>query len=298
MEIIEQQLIGKNPRKPCEDGIVVTPDFIAVIDGSTSKSSLRHSLFASNGRYCMQLVSRYLRKAPKGITCEAFCRGVTAYVRKHYRRSRLELMAREPWERMCASAVIFSRVSREVWMIGDCQCLLTPIINGERQAPAFYDNPKPYEQQLAEERAAYYHSTLNTPLGSAALQSKEHSTLRSAPPLCPAKNAPPSTDEGRALIIPHMKEAMRRQNIDYAVVDGFPIPQQHVRKISLDFRPWEIVLASDGYPFLCPTLQESEERLARQLSTDPMNILDFKATKGLQPGNLSFDDRAYIRFEV
>ena len=278
MEIIEQQLIGKNPRKRCEDGIVVTPDFIAVIDGSTSKSSLRHSLFSSNGRYCMQLVSRYLRKAPKGITCEAFCRGVTAYVRKHYRRSRLELMAREPWERMCASAVIFSRVSREIWMIGDCQCLLTPIINGERQTPVFYDNPKPYEQQLAEERAAYYQSQ----------KDKSRSTL----------HTPPSTDEGRALIIPHMKEAMRRQNIDYAVIDGFPIPQQHVRKLTLDFRPWEIVLASDGYPFLCPTLQESEERLARQLSTDPMNILDFKATKGLQPGNLSFDDRAYIRFKV
>ena len=95
-----------------------------------------------------------------------------------------------------------------------------------------------------------------------------------------------------------MKEAMRRQNIDYAVIDGFPIPQQHVRKLTLDFRPWEIVLASDGYPFLCPTLQESEERLAHQLTNDPMNILDFKATKGLQPGNLSFDDRAYIRFKV
>ena len=272
MEILEQQLIGKNPKKRCEDGIVVTPDFIAVIDGSTSKSSLRHSLFSSNGRYCMQLVSRYLRKAPKTITCEAFCRGVTAYIRSHYRRSRLELMAREPWERMCASAVIFSRISREVWMIGDCQCLLTPIVNGELQAPVFYDNPKPYEQVLADERAAYYHSTTLLPQ--------------------------PSTDEGRALIIPHMKEAMLRQNIDYAVIDGFPIPQQHVRKLTLDFRPWQIVLASDGYPFLCPTLQESEERLAHQLSTDPMNILDFKATKGLQPGNLSFDDRAYIRFVV
>ena len=279
MEIIEQQLIGKNPKKRCEDGIVVTPDFIAVIDGSTSKSSLRHSLFSSNGRYCMQLVSRYLRKAPKSITCEAFCRGVTAYVRKHYRRSRLELMAREPWERMCASAVIFSRVSREVWMIGDCQCLLTPIINGNPQAPAFYDNPKPYEQQLAEQRAAYYKTAQSSKLQAQSSMVK-------------------ATDKGRALIIPHMKEAMLRQNIDYAVIDGFPIPLQHVRKLTLDFRPWEIVLASDGYPFLCPTLQESEERLAHQLSIDPMNILDFKATKGLQPGNLSFDDRAYIRFVV
>ena len=297
MEIIEQQLIGKNPKKRCEDGIVVTPDFIAVIDGSTSKSSLRHSLFSSNGRYCMQLVSRYLRKAPKSITCEAFCRGVTAYVRKHYRRSRLELMAREPWERMCASAVIFSRVSREVWMIGDCQCLLTPIINGNPQAPAFYDNPKPYEQQLAEQRAAFYKADQSSRLRLSENRVMRASALSSVSRL-DRRSELQATDKGRALIIPHMKEAMLRQNIDYAVIDGFPIPQQHVRKLTLDFRPWEIVLASDGYPFLCPTLQESEERLARQLSTDPMNILDFKATKGLQPGNLSFDDRAYIRFVV
>jgi glycerophosphoryl diester phosphodiesterase len=83
------------------------------------------------------------------------------------------------------------------------------------------------------------------------------------------------------------------------VVDGFPIPFQHVRTITLDFQPWEIVLATDGYPFLCPTLQESEERLSRQRSTDPLNIgPDFQATKGFHPDNNSFDDRTYIRFRV
>jgi glycerophosphoryl diester phosphodiesterase len=95
-----------------------------------------------------------------------------------------------------------------------------------------------------------------------------------------------------------MKEAMKGQNIDYAVIDGFPIPQQHVRVIPLDFRPWEIVLASDGYPFLCPTLAESEERLAWQKTNDPLNIGTFKATKAFMQDNDSFDDRAYIRFTV
>ena len=43
MEIIEQTVVPKNPAKRSEDGIVVTPDFIAVIDGSTSKSRVRLS---------------------------------------------------------------------------------------------------------------------------------------------------------------------------------------------------------------------------------------------------------------
>ena len=38
MEIIEQASIAKNPKGKSEDGIVVSKDFIAVIDGSTSKS--------------------------------------------------------------------------------------------------------------------------------------------------------------------------------------------------------------------------------------------------------------------
>ncbi len=96
-----------------------------------------------------------------------------------------------------------------------------------------------------------------------------------------------------------MIETMRQQNITYSVIDGFPIPRQHVRIITLDFQPWEIVLATDGYPFLCPTLKESEERLRHQRETDPLNIgPDFQATKAFHPDNNSFDDRAFIRFVV
>ena len=60
----------------------------------------------------------------------------------------------------------------------------------------------------------------------------------------------------------------------------------------------EIVLASDGYPFLMPTLQESEERLADLLRDDPLCISIYKASKGLMQGNKSFDDRSYVRFTV
>ena len=95
-----------------------------------------------------------------------------------------------------------------------------------------------------------------------------------------------------------MIRTMTEQNKTYSVVDGFPIPMEHVRIITLTPSTHTIVLASDGYPFLLPTLAESETALHRQLTTDPLNALSFKATKAYIRGNNSFDDRTYIRFDT
>ena len=154
-------------------------------------------------------------------------------------------------------------------MVGDCQCL----IGGN-----YFDNPKPYEQPLAEMRAAKVKELLAAGVPQADLL-KPH-------------------DPAREVMIPTMLDVMKNQNITYAVIDGFPIPEQKVKVIPLDFQKWEIVFASDGYPQLAPTLKESESLLAHQRETDPLNIGQFKATKAFVQGNNSFDDRTYIRFEV
>ena len=224
----------------------------------------------------MQLISRYIQRMPKTTTCEAFLRGVTAYIRKHYKKSMLPRLAEHPEDRITASVVVYSRVSRELWMVGDCQCLITDI--SHKHSPVYYDNPKPYEAELASMRAQEAQRLM-------AQGTTRDELLRD--------------DAARPVIIPHMIDTMRQQNVSYSVVDGFPIPRQHVRIITLDFQPWEIVLASDGYPFLCTTLQESESRLQQQRENDPLNIgPDFQATKGFHPDFNSFDDRAYIRFQV
>ena len=268
MIILEQSIIAKDPKKKSEDGIVVTDDFVAVIDGSTSKSDYRHSLFRSNGRYAMQLTARYIRKMPKTTTSEAFFHGVTAYIRKHYKKSMLPRLAEHPEDRLTCSAVVYSRLNREIWMVGDCQCM----INGE-----LFDNPKPAEAELAAMRAEEVKRLLATGMTQDEL-------LRN--------------DIARPVIFPRMLETMRQQNVTYSVIDGFAIDRLHVRIIPLDFRPWEIVLASDGYPVLCPTLAESEELLKRQREEDPLNIGRFQATKAFHPDFNSFDDRSYIRLKV
>ena len=61
-----------------------------------------------------------------------------------------------------------------------------------------------------------------------------------------------------------------------------------------------IVLATDGYFDLYGTLQETEQALCHQIETDPLCIgmgcdKNNKSTKGVLPGNCSFDDRTYVR---
>ncbi len=229
----------------------------------------------SNGRFAMSIIASFIRDMPRNYSSHQFCVGVTAAIRKHYipfwKRNKDEVISRlheHPEERLTASAAIFSRMRREVWLVGDCQCL----IGGQ-----LYENPKPYEQQLAEQRAAAIRRLTAEGVTASSLL---------------------TDDVARRSVIPRMLQEMRNQNVTYAVIDGFPIPEQKVPVITLDFQPWEIVLATDGYPFLCPTLAESESRLQQQKEQDPLNIDTFKATKGFMTGNDSFDDRTFIRFQA
>ena len=294
MKIIESSIIGKKSQEACEDGMVVTDDFIAVIDGSTSKTPKHLNPDMKNGRYAMMLISEYIREELKAdASVDDFCQGVTAYIyTKVYEKLGVEERLKEhPEERLTASAILYSRTRNEVWMVGDCQA----IIDGK-----LYENGKPYEQEIARKRVELIEQGL-------------------------------SPAEARKQIEPLLIEAMLSgQNQTYTVIDGFPIYREGVKVVSVsdsssvqdsvsssdscsvqdpvscsgsasasDTIPSsssEIVLASDGYPFLKPTLAASEAALAEQIANDPQNIHSFIATKGIVEGNKSFDDRTYIRF--
>lgn len=288
MKIIESSIIGKKSPEACEDGMVVTDDFIAVIDGSTSKTPKHLNPDMKNGRYAMMLISEYIREELKAdASVDDFCQGVTTYIyNKVYEKLGVEERLKEhPEERLTASAILYSRTRNEVWMVGDCQA----IIDGK-----LYENGKPYEQEIARKRVELIEQGL-------------------------------SPAEARKQIEPLLIKAMLSgQNQTYTVIDGFPIYREGVKVVSVsdsssvqdsvpasDSVPCsdsasasdtipssssEIVLASDGYPFLKPTLAASEAALAEQIANDPQNIRSFIATKGIVEGNKSFDDRTYIRF--
>lgn len=257
MTITEQFICGKHTAADCEDGIVITNDFAAVIDGSTSKTPKRLDPSMKNGRFAMLLISEYIKQMPADYTMNNFCRGITLRIAEEYaKRGIAEDMAKHPEERLTASAIIYSNSRKEVWMVGDCQA----IIDGEH-----YDNSKPYEQEIAMQRATLIKNGM-------------------------------SPKEARCAIEPQLIKAMLEgQNRQYAVIDGTPIYMPGTRIVTASHC---VVLASDGYPTLLPTLHESEEALAKHLTDDPQNITDFIATKGLVEGNVSFDDRAYIKLTI
>ena len=250
--------------------MVTTADFVAVIDGSTSKSPYRIDPQMANGRLCMLTVSNYIRHMQADITAQTFCENVTSAIHDVYVSHGVDMcrLAENPAERMTASAVVFSKCRRQVWMIGDCQCIVDGVT---------YDNPKPYERSVASQRAEYIRRAL---ANGASVSDYQH------------------VDKGRAAILPQLVQACKGQNKAFAVIDGFDIPFQYVKIIEVNSPDGDIVLASDGYPFLYPTLRESEDALAKQLADDPLCIGSYKATKGLMSGNRSFDDRCYIRFTI
>ena len=288
MKIIESSIIGKKSPEACEDGMVVTDDFIAVIDGSTSKTPKLLNPDMKNGRYAMMLISEYIREELKtDASVDEFCQGVTAYIyNKVYEKLGVEERLKEhPEERLTASAILYSRTRNEVWMVGDCQAIIDEKL---------YENGKPYEEKIARKRVELIEQGL-------------------------------SPAEARKQIEPLLIKAMLSgQNQTYTVIDGFPIYREGVKVVSVsvsssvqdsvpasDSVPCsdsasasdtipssssEIVLASDGYPFLKPTLAASEAALAEQIANDPQNIHSFIATKGIVEGSKSFDDRTYIRF--
>ena len=294
MKIIESSIIGKKSQEACEDGMVVTDDFIAVIDGSTSKTPKHLNPDMKNGRYAMMLISEYIREELKAdASVDEFCQGVTAYIyNKVYEKLGVEERLKEhPEERLTASAILYSRTRNEVWMVGDCQAII---------AGKLYENGKPYEEKIARKRVELIEQGF-------------------------------SPAEARKQIEPLLIKAMLSgQNQTYTVIDGFPVYREGVKVVSVsdsssvqdsvsssdscsgqdpvscsgsasasDTIPSsssEIVLASDGYPFLKPTLAASEAALAEQIANDPQNIRSFIATKGIVEGNKSFDDRTYIRF--
>ena len=233
MDIIESSIIGKKNPEACEDGMVVTDDFIAVIDGSTSKTPKHLNPDMKNGRYAMMLISEYIREELKAdASVDDFCQGVTAYIyNKVYEKLGVEERLKEhPEERLTASAILYSRTRNEVWMVGDCQA----IIDGK-----LYENGKPYEQEIARKRVELIEQGL-------------------------------SPAEARKQIEPLLIEAMLSgQNQTYTVIDGFPIYREGVKVVALKMKPAsnstetyfqepsrpvsspnEVVLASDGYPFL------------------------------------------------
>lgn len=278
--LIEQRCIGKQDDAHCEDGLVLTEHYVAVIDGSTSKGTVSYG-DKSSGRIAMERICEEIRQWPPALTVQQAAARLTRCIRSYYEaHDLLAQVEAHPENRLTASAVIYCVGRQEVWHVGDCLCLIDD---------RFIDNPKYWEYPLAQARALFLEKELAAGVRIEELQ--RHDTGRDY--ILPLlrfstryqnQSNPPATD-------PHQADPM---NYGFAVIDGFPIPDTLLLVHSAQ-GAHQIVLASDGYPHLFPTLEASERFLAERLADDPLCFRRCKMTKGLKAGNKSFDDRTYVR---
>lgn len=279
MKIIEQFIAGKRGSSYCEDGFIATDHFVAVIDGSTSKSQLPALPDGkSRGQVAMESVRSLLKEVKSTISMAEFCHQATeklaAAYSLYYKVDILPHMRIHPEDRFCCSAIVYSSYWNEIWMIGDCQAL---VLNPGEKDAVHLTNDKPYEAQLAQKRSEVLIAALE--------QGADRNELL-------------QNDPGRKAILPLLVQSMKGQNSEYPVIDGFTIPLEKVLKYDGFTHGSQLVLASDGYPRLFPTLSETEAYLSKYLKQDPLCIGLHKATKGWRPGTDSFDDRTYIRIQL
>lgn len=273
LTVHEYFLKGKHSPETNEDGLFASKDYVAVVDGATSKSLFRLE-GKTPGRWAMELAIEAIGKFPVDLTVQDAVARLTDRLHAFYLSHNLMELVASPMYRFAACMVIFSRFRREIWQIGDCPCYFDK---------TRMSNAKAIDALMADARSAYNEAFLLQGGTLAALQRHDY---------------------GRDFILPLLKRQAAFQNCSLAsssyafpVIDGFPVPLELVKVHPVSSCDC-IVLGSDGYPLLFSTLRESERYLHEVLEKDPCCISLFKSTKGIVGGNSSFDDRAYIRFSV
>jgi hypothetical protein len=273
--IKEQSLIGKTGNdEECEDAIYIGPSFVAVIDGATSKTD-RQWDGKTGGRIAAETLKEAFARIPSDATAREAVDLLTAAIKDLYERYQvLETVRTDPVQRATACFVAISFARKEVWFVGDCQCLL----NQELVL-----NVKKIDTITANARSMFLEAEIAQ--GKTIEELLQH-------------------DTGRAFILPLLERQMLFQNTPnagqygFSIIDGFDVSEEGIRIHPLSANIQTIVLASDGYPFLKETLEASETALQEILLDDPLLFRTYKSTKGMTQGNVSFDDRAYVKLSV
>ena len=218
----------------------------------------------------MERISRALLTLPASATMAEAARHFTDALRCDLPEAAILHAQLRP----TCSAAVFSRLRREVWLFGDCQC---------RFGGHTYTNPKLVDEILTRARCEAVEYLLSRGYTEADIK---------------------HYDAGRAFIYDALRDQTNFQNdpdasnpYRYTVIDGTPIDVSTVPVLPVG-NVQTLVLASDGYPVVCDTWQETESELQRLLRVDPLCIRENPATKCLMDGQVSFDDRTYLSLNI
>lgn len=251
-----------------EDWLHVSDNFIAIIDGATSKSAPKIG-DETTGRAIARITNEALHTT-KSLQAADVLRDINRAIVSQLAPA----IPDDPMaERPTASMIVYSKALGEIWVLGDCLLQVDD---------AVHDFSKLIDKVNADWRSAY---------------------IRAEIAVGNITNSIATADPARALILPLLQRQYAFQNnpaagdLAFGALDGREAAIPFI-KIVKPARGQTIVMASDGYPALRPTLAEAEAYLADVNRNDPMQITLHPCAKGIAPDNQSFDDRTYVRFTI
>lgn len=245
-----------------EDGVYFKAPFAAVIDGTTTKDG---KLFCGmyGGRFAMQVITDALANIPESYEPYRLLEEINNALANELKSKGLEFSP-------SAGILIYNDARKELISYGD-----NPYsINGKR-----YYSVKESDKIASEKRSEIIKALLRSGMTVEEIQ----------------KN-----DLGRKEIVGYLKEVSEKYaNVEcengYPVINGKGVVKSFIRVHKIDAGS-ELILASDGYPKILDTLSETEFYLQEMLKKDVLCIEELIGTKGVAFGNVSFDDRSYLRF--
>ncbi len=277
MKQIEAFIKGKRTdQTQCEDGMFCGCKLAVVIDGVTAHGKLLWD-GGSSGRFAKNVLCAFIRDNEEklaNLSAAEFMLRLNNILAEKTREFRPGDLALEEYPRACV--IVYNTVAGEVWSYGDCQCRI-----GEE----LHHKEKEVDRLLSELRAFVIESEARR-MEKAGETEAEY--LREVP----------RHDLGREIVSPLIERQMLFENtpgpFGYPVLNGLNFNKEMIKVWSVA-EGTEVVLSSDGYPELCGTLAQSEEKLREIIAEDPLCIGRNAGTKGIMEGQESFDDRTYLR---
>lgn len=264
MKIIEKFTRSKTGlEKDNEDCIFISEDFAVVVDGITSKTKSLKS--ETDGRFVAKFVCDCFSQISADLTPYEILKELTSRLRKAL------IEQNRNSESAGCSIVAYNALRRELFSYGDCHYAI--------------DNKSVKPQKESDIQLSKHRSSIIKQLLS---QGKTVDEIQ--------KN-----DIGRNAILDGLIEASKLANCKcengYAVLNGTDVIEEFIQTVKIE-QGQMIILSSDGYPDLFPTLEQSEENLLNLIKKDPLCIDELIGTKGVAYGNESYDDRSYVRLKA
>ncbi len=266
MHIIEQFTRGKvTDDSYNEDRLIIGEHVVGVIDGSRGPGHLETEMIQE----ALDKAAEYLKTIPPDTTPRDMVDALTdilAQTKKYHKLNNVRYTGG------FGIAVFFPR-QRQIWRVGDC--------------PFRYDgkthlNEIEVEFIGARQRSVFIHAMLvRGKTQEEVLKSEEYANAF-WPFFSPLLDFANNSDH----------------KFGFGVINGLHVPDKFIQVFDIPYNANELVITSDGYPEVCNTMQSTEEALANILELDPLCINENITSKGMMPGQISFDDRTYLRIAL